>query len=61
VVACPLVEAVLGLAPAIVFKDVIDYLANPGGSFAHLALLVSVGVGAVLLGGLMSAIHGAAR
>ncbi len=54
VVACLLVEAALGLAPAIVFKAVIDYLARPGGHFGHLALLVVAGVGSVLVGGLVS-------
>jgi ATP-binding cassette subfamily B protein len=54
VVVCLLVEAALGLAPAIVFKAVIDYLARPGGQFGHLALLVVAGVGSVLVGGLVS-------
>jgi ATP-binding cassette subfamily B protein len=54
VVGCLLIEAALGLAPAIVFKAVIDYLARPGGHFGHLALLVVLGVGSVLLGGLVS-------
>jgi ATP-binding cassette subfamily B protein len=54
VVICLLLEAALGLAPAIVFKAVIDYLARPGGHFGHLALLVVAGAGSVLVGGLIS-------
>jgi ATP-binding cassette subfamily B protein len=47
-------DAALGLAPALVFKNVIDYLARPGGHFGHLALLVAAGIGAVIAGGLIS-------
>jgi hypothetical protein len=54
VVICLLLEAALGLAPAIVFKAVIDYLARPGGHFGQLALLVVAAAGSVLVGGLIS-------
>jgi ATP-binding cassette subfamily B protein len=53
VVACVAVEAVLGLAPAVVFKALIDYLAKPGGEFVHVVLLVSAGITAAVVGGLI--------
>jgi ATP-binding cassette subfamily B protein len=53
VVACIAAQAVLGLAPAVVFKSVIDGLAEPHPAFAHVALLVGAGIGAALLGGLI--------
>ncbi|MGH7749524.1 MAG: hypothetical protein ACREQ5_32875, partial [Candidatus Dormibacteria bacterium] len=51
VTACIAAEAVIGLAPAVVFKALIDYLARPGGHFGHVAVLVGAGVGAALVGG----------
>ena len=53
VVACIAVQAVLGLAPAVVFKALIDALAHPHPSFARVGLLVAAGIGAALLGGLV--------
>jgi len=53
VVACIAVQAVLGLAPAIVFKSLIDTLARPHPSFGHVALLVAAGIGAAAAGGLV--------
>ncbi len=53
VVACIAVQAVLGLAPAIVFKSLIDTLAHPHPSFAHVGLLVAAGIGAAVSGGLV--------
>src|SRR6266700_160026 len=52
VVACIALQAVLGLAPAVVFKSLIDTLARPHPSFAHVGLLGAAGIGAALLGGL---------
>jgi ATP-binding cassette subfamily B protein len=52
VVGCIAVQAVLGLAPAVVFKALIDTLAHPHPAFARVGLLVAAGVGAALLGGL---------
>jgi ATP-binding cassette subfamily B protein len=52
VVACIAIQAVLGLAPAVVFKSLIDTLARPHPSFAHVGLLVAAGIGAALAGGL---------
>src|SRR5215470_13077411 len=53
VVACIAVQAVLGLAPAIVFKSLIDTLARPHPSFGHVGLLVAAGIGAAAAGGLV--------
>jgi ATP-binding cassette subfamily B protein len=53
VVACIAVQAVLGLAPAVVFKSLIDALARPHPSFLHVALLVGAGIGAAVAGGLI--------
>jgi ATP-binding cassette subfamily B protein len=52
VVLCVAVQAVLGLAPAVVFKSLIDTLAHPHPSFAHVVLLVGAGIGAAIAGGL---------
>ena len=52
VVVCIAVQAVLGLAPAVVFKSLIDTLAHPHPSFQHVALLVAAGIGAAITGGL---------
>jgi ATP-binding cassette, subfamily B, bacterial len=52
VVACLATQAVLGLAPAVVFKSLIDTLAHPHPSFAHVGLLVAAGIGAAIAGGL---------
>jgi ATP-binding cassette, subfamily B, bacterial len=52
VVACIAVQAVLGLAPAVVFRSLIDTLARPHPSFAHVGLLVAAGIGATLVAGL---------
>ncbi len=53
VVACIAVQAVLGLAPAVVFKALIDTLAHPHPSFARVGLLVAAGIGTALLAGLV--------
>jgi ATP-binding cassette subfamily B protein len=52
VVACIAVQAVLGLAPAVVFRSLIDTLAARHPSFAHVALLVAAGIGAAAAAGL---------
>jgi ATP-binding cassette, subfamily B, bacterial len=52
VVACIAVQAVLGLAPAVVFKSLIDALARPHSSFGHVGLLVAAGIGAAAAAGL---------
>jgi ATP-binding cassette subfamily B protein len=53
VVVCIAVQAVLGLAPAVVFRSLIDTLAQPEPSFARVGLLVGGGIGAALVGGLI--------
>jgi len=52
VVACIAVQAVLGLAPAVVFQRLINTLARPHASFAHVGLLVAAGIGAAIVAGL---------
>jgi len=53
VAACIAAESVLGLAPAVVIRALIDYLGHPHGNLGHVLLLVAVGVGAALGGGLI--------
>src|SRR3954453_20346930 len=51
--ACIGVGALLGLAPALVFRALIDYLSGGAPSFGHVALLAGGGVGAAGAGGLV--------
>jgi len=51
--ACIAVQAVVGLAPAVVFKALIDTLAHPHPAFTRVGLLVAAGIGAALFGGLV--------
>ena len=53
VAACIAAESVLGLAPAVVIRALIDYLGHPHGHLGHVLLLVAAGVGAALGGGLI--------
>ncbi|HKS99702.1 MAG TPA: ABC transporter ATP-binding protein [Rugosimonospora sp.] len=53
VVGCIAVQAVLGLAPAVVFKSLIDTLAHPHPAFTRVGLLVGAGIAAALAGGLV--------
>jgi ATP-binding cassette subfamily B protein len=53
VVACIAVQAILGLAPAVVFKALIDTLAHPHPTFGQVGLLVAAGIGAAVVGGLV--------
>jgi ATP-binding cassette subfamily B protein len=53
VVGCIAVQALLGLAPAVVFKALIDTLAHPHPAFRQVGLLVAAGIGAALVGGLV--------
>src|SRR5207249_286507 len=53
VVACIAAGAALGLAPAVVFKGLIDELSHPHPHFSRVALYVSAGIGAALVGGLV--------
>jgi ATP-binding cassette, subfamily B, bacterial len=51
--ACILGQAVLGLAPAVVFKTLIDYLTGTHAAFGHVALVVGAGVAAAIAAGLL--------
>ncbi|MGI8550078.1 MAG: hypothetical protein ACR2PL_04645, partial [Dehalococcoidia bacterium] len=57
VLACIGVGAALGLAPALVAKGLIDYLAHPAAGLPPLVLLVGVGIGASLAGGLVGVLQ----
>jgi ABC-type multidrug transport system fused ATPase/permease subunit len=52
-VGCIALGALLGLAPALVFRALIDYLAGADPAFGHIALLVGAGVAAAIVGGLV--------
>ena len=57
VLACIGVGAGLGLAPALVTKALLDYLVHPRSGFGPLALIVSVGVAATIVGGLVGVLQ----
>jgi ATP-binding cassette, subfamily B, bacterial len=57
VLVCIGASAAVGLAPALVTKGVIDYLANPTGGVGPLAVLVAAGVAASLGGGLVGVLR----
>jgi ATP-binding cassette subfamily B protein len=46
-------QSVLGLAPAVVFKTLIDYLTKPHPAFGHVALVVGAGFLAAITAGLL--------
>ena len=50
---CIVAGALLGLAPALVFRALIDYLGGADPAFGHLALLVGAGIAAAVAGGLI--------
>jgi ATP-binding cassette subfamily B protein len=51
--ACIVGRSVLALAPALVFKTLIDYLAKPAPGFGHVALVVAGGLAAAVGVGLL--------
>jgi ATP-binding cassette subfamily B protein len=51
--ACIAAGALLGLAPALVFRTLIDHLGGADPDFGHVALLVGAGIGAAVVGGLI--------
>jgi ABC-type multidrug transport system fused ATPase/permease subunit len=53
VVGCIAAQTVLGLAPAVVFRALIDTLARAHPTFGQVGLLVAAGIGAAPLGGLI--------
>ena len=50
---CIAAGALLGLAPALVFRALIDYLGRADARFGHVAVLVGAGVAAAVAGGLV--------
>jgi ATP-binding cassette, subfamily B, bacterial len=50
---CILGQSVLGLAPAVVFKVLIDYLGKPSPGFGHVALVVAAGFAAAIAAGFL--------
>lgn len=50
---CIATGALLGLAPALVFRALIDYLGGSEPSFGHVAVLVGAGVAAAVASGLV--------
>jgi ATP-binding cassette, subfamily B, bacterial len=53
VLICIAIGALLGLAPALVFRALIDHLAGEDPEFGHVALLVGAGIAAAIVGGLV--------
>jgi ATP-binding cassette subfamily B protein len=53
VVGCIAAQSVLGLAPAVVFKGLIDYLGHPGRGFLPVLVWVAAGIVAAVLGSLL--------
>jgi ATP-binding cassette subfamily B protein len=50
---CILGQSVLGLAPAVVFRTLIDYLGKPTAGFGHVAVVVAAGFAAAIGAGLL--------
>jgi len=57
VLACIGLSAALGLVPAIVTKDLINYLTGHGGQFSIVAVLIGLLVGSSLLAGLIGVVQ----
>src|SRR6185437_13432307 len=57
VLVCIGVGAALGLVPAIVTRDLINYLTAPHGNFGFVALLIGLLVGSSLLAGLIGVVQ----
>jgi ATP-binding cassette, subfamily B, bacterial len=57
VLACIGVAAALGLVPAIVTRELINYLTARNGHFSYVALLIGLLVGSSLLGGLIGVVQ----
>jgi ATP-binding cassette, subfamily B, bacterial len=51
--ACIIGQSILGLAPAVVFRQLINYLAKPTGGFGHIAVLVLAMLAAAVAAGLL--------
>src|SRR2546428_11572965 len=57
VLACIGAAAALGLVPAIVTRDLINYLSARNGGFSFVAILIGILVGSSLLGGLIGVLQ----
>ncbi len=57
VLACIGAAAALGLVPAIVTRDLINYLTGRPGGFGYVALLIGILVGSSLIGGLIGVLQ----
>ena len=57
VLACIVAAAALGLVPAIVTRDLINYLTGQHGQFGFVAFLIGLLVGSSLLGGLIGVVQ----
>jgi len=57
VLACIGAAAALGLVPAIVTRDLINYLTGPHGQFSTVAILIGILVGASVVGGLIGVLQ----
>src|SRR3989475_8359718 len=57
VLACIGAAAALGLVPAIVTRDLINYLTGPHGQFGTVALLIGILVGSSVVGGLIGVLQ----
>jgi ATP-binding cassette subfamily B protein len=57
VLACIGVAAALGLIPALVTRELINYLTGRNGAFGYVALLIGILVGSSLLGGLIGVLQ----
>jgi ATP-binding cassette, subfamily B, bacterial len=57
VLACIGVAAALGLIPALVTRELINYLTARNGAFGYVALLIGILVGSSLLGGLIGVLQ----
>ena len=53
VLLCIAAQSALGLAPALVFKGLIDYLSHPTRGYVPVLVYVVAGIGAVTVGGLI--------
>jgi ATP-binding cassette subfamily B protein len=53
VLGCIAIGALLGLAPALVFRALIDHLADEDPEFGHVLFLIGAGIGAAIVGGVI--------
>lgn len=51
--ACVFAASLLGLVPALVVKELVDYLGHRGSGFDHVVVVIALGVAAAIVGGLI--------